>query len=58
MHNRFVLSEVGGLSFQIGLDDGNGDEDRPIDLATLLELDSWAVEWQNYQGVEHVGRWL
>ena len=58
MHNRFVLSEVGGLSFQIGLDDGNGDEDRPIDLATLLELDSWAVELQNYQGVEHVGRWL
>lgn len=56
MHNRFVLSEIGGLSFQVGLDDQD-DGDRPMDLVTLLERDPWLVEWQNYQGDDSVGSW-
>lgn len=57
MHNRFVLSEIGGLTFQIGLDDQDSGS-RPTDLVTLLEREPWAIEWQNYQGEDHVGRWL
>lgn len=49
MHNRFVLSSVGGVSFQIGLDDDATGE-RPEDIVTLLQNDVWSREWNTYTG--------
>lgn len=57
MHNRFVLSEIGGLAFQIGLDDQDGG-DRHEDLVTLLEPVPWGVEWQIYQGDDSIAHWV
>lgn len=49
MHNRFVLSSVGGVSFQIGLDDDATGE-RPEDIVTVLQEDVWSREWNIYSG--------
>ncbi len=49
MHNRFVLSDVGGVSFQIGLDDDATGE-RPEDIVTVLQNDVWSREWTTYAG--------
>lgn len=49
MHNRFVLSSVGGVSFQIGLDDDATGE-RPDDIVTVLQDDIWSREWITYAG--------
>lgn len=49
MHNRFVLNESGGISFQTGLDeDFSGD--RPTDLVSVLEFKPWRTEWVTYEG--------
>ncbi|KQW98763.1 hypothetical protein ASC94_31205 [Massilia sp. Root418] len=49
MHNRFILSSAGGVSFQIGLDD-DATGDRPEDIVTILQTDVWAREWGTYAG--------
>lgn len=49
MHNRFVLSSAGGVSFQIGLDDDATGE-RPKDIVTVLQNDVWSREWNTYTG--------
>ena len=49
MHNRFILSSVGGISFQIGLDDDATGE-RPEDIVTVLQEDVWSREWNVYSG--------
>lgn len=49
MHNRFVLSSAGGVSFQIGLDDDATGE-RPEDIVTVLQDDVWRREWATYSG--------
>jgi hypothetical protein len=49
MHNRFVLSSAGGVSFQIGLDDDATGE-RPEDIVTVLQDDVWRREWVTYSG--------
>jgi hypothetical protein len=49
MHNRFVLSSGGGVSFQIGLDDDATGE-RPEDIVTVLQDDVWRREWATYSG--------
>jgi hypothetical protein len=49
MHNRFVMSSVGGVSFQIGLDEDATGE-RPEDIVTVLQDDVWLREWNTYTG--------
>lgn len=49
MHNRFVLTSAGGVSFQIGLDDDATGE-RPEDIVTILQDDVWSREWAAYSG--------
>lgn len=49
MHNRFILSSVGGVSFHIGLDD-DATGDRPEDIVTVLQDDVWSREWSTYAG--------
>ena len=47
LHNRFVLNESGGVSFQTGLDEDFSSE-RPADLVTVLEPGPWQAEWNAY----------
>ncbi|WP_421557172.1 hypothetical protein [Pseudomonas canadensis] len=47
MHNRFVLTELGGVYFQTGLDDRDGGI-RRTDDAGLLDPDIWAERWGQY----------
>ncbi len=56
MHNRFVLSNLGGVSFGIGLDEDFGGE-RVDDLVAILEKDPWQTEWSRYTGDDPIGTW-
>jgi len=48
VHNRFILTECGGLKFGTGLDDHDG---RPLshDLVDLLERETYEKTWKEYQ---------
>lgn len=48
LHNRFILTESGGLKFGTGLDDQNGGN-VSHDFVDLLEQDLHASTWQEYQ---------
>lgn len=55
MHNRFIMSSAGGVSFQIGLDD-DSTGDRPEDIVTVLQTDVWSREWGAYAGDDCVAQ--
>lgn len=48
LHNRFILTEYGGLKFSTGLDDHNSSA-LTHDIVDLLDLDPYAQTWQEYQ---------
>ena len=48
LHNRFILTEYGGLKFATGLDDHDGSA-RRHDIVDLLEPEPYAQTWQEYQ---------
>lgn len=48
MHNRFILTSVGGASYHTGLDDNEEGESTPTDLVSLLTPDTFATEWATY----------
>ena len=56
MHNRYVLTNAGGLYFQTGLDDKDHG-DCVTDEVGLLEHDVWQVQWDRYEGIEPVAVW-
>lgn len=58
MHNRFVLSDRGGLSFLTGLDDDGDGVGTPEDDVTLLDPPLWCLRWQQYDDLEPVAQWL
>ena len=47
LHNRYILSELGGVTFGIGLDDGNEGE---TDDVTLMERRQYDLRWSQYGG--------
>lgn len=48
LHNRFILTEYGGLQFATGLDDHNSSA-LTHDIVDLLEPEPDAQTWQEYQ---------
>jgi hypothetical protein len=48
MHNRFILTECGGLKFAIGLDDQDSSA-RTHDIVDLLEPEPYKATWKAYQ---------
>jgi hypothetical protein len=50
MHNRFVLTELGGASFSTGLDDNEDGGYSQTDLVALLAAGTYAKEWKTYSG--------
>lgn len=50
MHNRFILTNLGGASYHTGLDDNEEGYSTPKDLVMLLASDTFATEWATYSG--------
>ncbi len=48
MHNRFILTSVGGASYHTGLDDNEDGKSTPTDLVSLLAPGIFATEWTTY----------
>ncbi|MBN8453058.1 hypothetical protein [Accumulibacter sp.] len=48
LHNRFILTERGGASYQTGLDDNKEGRSTDEDLVTLLEPATFEREWRAY----------
>ena len=47
LHNRYILSDLGGVSFGYGLDEG--DEGETDDI-TLMDQDQYELRWSQYSG--------
>ena len=47
LHNRYILSDLGGVSFGYGLDEGNEGETDDI---TLMEREQYEARWSQYSG--------
>ena len=43
LHPRFLLTDRGGLNFESGLDEGNGQT-----LVSRLSEDAWTKEWSSW----------
>lgn len=50
MHNRFILTDRGGASYQTGLDDNEEGNSSEKDLVVLLEPQTFVDEWNVYSG--------
>ena len=47
LHNRYILTDIGGVSFLIGLDEGDPGSNETDDVARL-SANTYAKRWQNY----------
>jgi hypothetical protein len=56
MHNRFVISEIGGLGFHTGLDE-DWTTDLPEDLVHVLQEDIRIREWSKYKSDDPICIW-
>lgn len=49
LHNRYILTDIGGVKFGIGLDDPDGDTGQTEDLNRLGQ-EQHALRWAQYTG--------
>jgi hypothetical protein len=49
LHNRYILTDIGGVSLQIGLDEGHSGETEDIDL---MDRAKYLKRWSQYAGSE------
>jgi hypothetical protein len=56
MHNRFVLSDIGGVAFHIGLDE-DWSTDRPEDIVHVLQENIRLNEWLKYSSDNPIFCW-
>ncbi|MBN9698681.1 MAG: hypothetical protein J0L85_23085 [Zoogloea sp.] len=56
MHNRFLLTDLGGIKFGVGLD-AAGDNAAPEDELSLMVPDVWQSRRGHYSGGELLGEW-
>ncbi len=56
LHNRYVLTQGGGLFFSTGLDDHDDSENR-TDEVGVLEPAIWYVQWHKYSGDDPFACW-
>ena len=47
LHNRFILTDRGGVMFGVGLDDGDGAVGETDDIK-LLDDETYKIRWQQY----------
>jgi hypothetical protein len=58
MHNRFVLTERGGVMFGTGLDDDDDGNGTNSDEVSLLEHPVWAQRWSEFADDEPLMIWV
>lgn len=56
IHNRFLLTDLGGIKFGVGLDVA-GHNTAPEDELSLMVPDVWQARWSQYAGGELLGEW-
>jgi hypothetical protein len=56
MHNRFILSEIGGIAFHSGLDE-DWSTDRPEDIVHVLQENIRLNEWLKYSSDNPIFCW-
>jgi hypothetical protein len=56
LHNRYVLTQGGGMFFSTGLDDHDGGEVL-TDEVGVLDPAIWSVQWEKYSGDDSVACW-
>lgn len=56
LHNRFVLTNRGGLAFLTGLDDANGGQ-KTHDDVFVLATSTWQARWADYAGDDAIAEW-
>jgi len=49
LHNRYILTDIGGVMFGTGLDDDNDGESTPTDDVTLLDEFVYKQYWKKYR---------
>lgn len=57
MHNRFVLTERGGIMFGTGLDDDDDGNGNPNDDVSLLDPPVWEQRWVEFADDAPVAHW-
>jgi hypothetical protein len=57
MHNRFVLTERGGVMFGTGLDDEDNGNGTATDEVTLLDPPVWQELWEEYSDQVPLRTW-
>ncbi len=50
LHNRFILTDIGGVSFGVGLDDADGDDAQTDDIQ-LLNEETYKMRFAQYAGL-------
>lgn len=56
IHNRFLLTDLGGIKFGVGLD-AAGHNKAPEDELSLMVPNVWQARWYQYSGGEQLGEW-
>jgi hypothetical protein len=54
MHNRFILTNIGGASYQVGLDDSEEGNSAQKDIVTFLTQAVFKTEWAIYSNQEPI----
>ena len=52
LHNRYILTDLGGVTFGIGLDEGAGGE---TDDLALMDREQYELRWSQYGGDPQMG---
>jgi hypothetical protein len=47
LHNRYIMTDIGGVTFNIGLDDG---DDGQTDDVALMDRKQYELRWTQYSG--------
>jgi hypothetical protein len=47
LHNRYILTDLGGVAFGVGLDEG---DDGETDDLTLMDRALYELRWSQYDG--------
>lgn len=56
LHNRYVLTNRGGIAFMTGLDDANGSQ-KTHDDVVVLDKSIWQAQWAAYIGDDPIAEW-
>ena len=56
LHNRYVLTNRGGIALLTGLDDANGGQ-KTHDDVFVLDTPTWQARWATYAGEDATAEW-